>query len=453
MYINKSNKQEENVCVIGLGFVGLPMSIVISNSRFKNTYFKVYGLEKKTKRGNQIIDDINNGNFNLNCEDKILEKKFYSSWKKKKLIPTFNKDVLNICKTILISVNFENFENKFSNLIEITKNIFTLAQPNSVIIYETTFVPGTFEKILLPLIKKITSKRGLSLNNFYIGYSYERVMPGDNYYNSIYNNFRVFSAINKISKHRIRNFFSKIINIKRFPLTELNTITECEVAKILENSYRATNIAFIDEWTKYSNSLNLNLLRIIHSIKKRNSHKNIMLPGLGVGGYCLTKDPYFIKLSQKLFKIKSNEFPMIDLAMKINSAMPKTSLNFILKKVDLKKIKNILILGLSYKGEVGDARNSQSVTLINLIKKINKKVDLTIHDFYIDKYSEPKILKNLGKFDLILLCTNHKKYSKEKFENLKKNTIIFDLNNVLSDKQILKIQKKSKIYVLGKQNN
>lgn len=449
--MNKFNQY--NVCVVGLGFVGLPMSVVISNSKFKNNYFKVYGLEKETNEGKQIVSNIKNNIFNINCEDKILEEKYYSSLKKKRLIPTLDKNVLSFCKTILVSVSFDKFDNKFRNLIEITTNIFNLAKSGSTIIYETTFVPGTFEKILLPLIQKIISKRGLGIHNFYIGYSYERVMPGNNYYNSIYNNFRVFSAINKTSKKIVKNFFSKIINVKKFPLTQLETVTECEAAKILENSYRAINIAFIDEWTRYSESINLDLLEIIRSVKKRDSHKNIMLPGLGVGGYCLTKDPYFIKSSQKLFNIKSSGFPITDLAMKVNSQMPKTSLNFILKKVNIKKMKNILFLGLSYKGEVGDMRSSQSIQLMNLIKVINKKANLIVHDFYNDKFSDSEIFKNLKKFDLILFCTNHKKYLKEDFKNLKKNCVLFDLNNVLSAKQVRKIKKKSKVYVLGRKNS
>ena len=121
-------------------------------------------------------------------------------------------------------------------------------------------------------------------------------MPRKNYLSSITSNYRCYSGYNNLSKHTCKKFLNSFINIKKYPLYELNTITKCEAAKILENSYRAINIAFIDEWTKYSSLMKINLMNIIQSIKMRPTHSNIMRPGLGVGGYCLTKNPLFVDI-------------------------------------------------------------------------------------------------------------------------------------------------------------
>ena len=117
-----------------------------------------------------------------------------------------------------------------------------------------------------------------------LSYSYERIMPGYNYYDSVVNNNRVFSGINQKSIIACKNFLAKVINVKKFPLSLLNSNTECEFSKILENSYRATNIALIDEWTKYSRIAKIDIYNVLDAIKKRDTHNNIMRPGLGVGG-------------------------------------------------------------------------------------------------------------------------------------------------------------------------
>ena len=373
---------------------------------------KIYGLEKNNKHGNAIVNNLRNNKFIIDTEDVILKKKYKECIKNQNFFPTTDLNILEKCKTILISINFEGKKNNFLNIKSLTRQIFDKITPNTLVIFETTFIPGTIEKVVLPEAKLTISKRNLSINDFYVGYSYERVMPGDKYYDSIVNNLRVFSGINKKSKIKVKNFFSSIINTEKFPLTELDTITECEAAKILENSFRAINIAFIDEWTKYSLNMNLNLFNIIDSIKKRKTHNNLMYPGLGVGGYCLTKDPLFVKKSNELFLKNDNKFPITDIATKINNNMPKTSFDFIKRNSNLKKIKKILILGLAYKGEVGDKRYSQSITIIDMIKKFNNKISFSIHDFYITEKEVINKIPNVSSYDLIIACTAHKKYRK-----------------------------------------
>ena len=204
-------------------------------------------------------------------------------------------------------------------------------EANTKIIIESTLLPGTSEKILYPILKYQFKKRNINNKKLTYGYSYERIMTGRNYLNSITDNYKSISGINRTSINYILKFYKSFINYKKFPITIFKKITECETAKIMENSYRAANISFIDEWNKFSYKNRLNLKSIINSIKLRDTHSNMMRPGIGVGGYCLTKDPSFASTSsQKIMKNKIN-FPVSNLALKINNQMPNFCFKFITK--------------------------------------------------------------------------------------------------------------------------
>ena len=202
-------------------------------------------------------------------------------------------------QVVVVSISFDfkinSIRNSYNLLKDLFREISLKINKSTLIILETTIPPGTSEKIIIPVIRKTLRRRGIRDINY--AYSYERVMPGKNYFNSIVNINRCYSGINKLSEKKCEKFLKSFINTKDFPLYKLDKISECEASKILENSYRALNIAFIDEWTKYSNNIGINLNRILDGIKMRPTHQNIMRPGLGVGGYCLTKDPGFAKIS------------------------------------------------------------------------------------------------------------------------------------------------------------
>ena len=169
-------------------------------------------------------------------------------------------------------------------------------QQDALVIVETTVPPGTCEKVVLPILRKGFNERGLDGDRVNLAHSYERVMPGKEYLKSITNFWRVYSGINEEAALLCEEFLASFINTKRFPLTKLDSPRESESAKILENSYRAMNIAFIDEWTKFAEQAGINLLNVLDAVRVRPTHSNIRFPGLGVGGYCLTKDPAFAAL-------------------------------------------------------------------------------------------------------------------------------------------------------------
>ena len=172
-------------------------------------------------------------------------------------------------------------------------------------------------------------------------------MPGAKYYDSIVNINRCYSGINNESAKACKNFLKSFINIKKYLLFKLERIKDCETSKILENSYRAVNIAFLDEWTTFANKIGVNLNRVIDGIKIRTTHNNIMRPGLGVGGYCLTKDPLFAKISSDYLFKTHTDFPLTLKSVKINKKMPLNSLQFLKKKYFMLTVMNVLCLELN----------------------------------------------------------------------------------------------------------
>ena len=185
-------------------------------------------------------------------------------------------------------------------------------------------------------------------------------MPGPRYLDSITDFYRVYSGIDERSKRRARAFFETFINTSEYPLSELHSTTASEMAKVLENSYRAMNIAFIAEWSRFAEEAAVDLYEVINAIRMRDTHKNIMLPGIGVGGYCLTKDPLLASWArQNLFGAEEG-LAQSERAVQINDRMPSFAFTYLMKQLNPRKMKGlrILLLGVTYRGDVGDTRYS-----------------------------------------------------------------------------------------------
>ena len=268
-------------------------------------------------------------------------------------------------------------------------------------------------------------------------------MPGDYYYNSIINYWRVFSGINEVSRKECQDFLSSIINVKEYPLTELASTTASETAKVLENSYRAVNIAFMEEWGRYAEKVGVNMFEIVNAIRKRPTHSNMRQPGFGVGGYCLTKDPFFAKLASKdLFGFNGLDFPFCTQAVELNNKMPLVSLNKI-KEIfgGTLKGKRILLLGVSYKQDVGDTRYSPSEIFAR--EAIKEGVELTCFDPLIKYWAEmnmrlPEKIPAFKEYDAVVLTVRSAVFETKQFTTdlAKTDILVFDTNNVLNEAQI-----------------
>tara|TARA_Y100000768_G_C23987627_1_gene689945 strand:- start:3870 stop:5249 length:1380 start_codon:yes stop_codon:yes gene_type:complete len=441
----KTNKNKKIVGVQGLGFVGAIMSLVLTNC--KKEEYAVIGVDINE----DIIDSLNNGKLHISSSDPKVEIYFKNTIDKRNLFVTSDSSCFSKCDIIIVDINLDvkkndNFKtnntNEYDIIIEPFKKGMKLIGMNckkdALIIIETTVPPGTCEKIAFPIILESLKERGLETNLLKMGHSYERVMPGPNYIDSIENFPRAYSGINKNSKIATAKFLNTIINVEKFPLQPLKNITSSETAKVLENSYRAMNIAFIDEWSKFAEVSGVDLFEVIDTIRIRPTHKNIMYPGFGVGGYCLTKDPLLASWSsQKLFN--SNKLEQSESSVAINDRMPF----HILKKIKELSIKSpsILVLGISYLKDVGDMRYAPFLSIEKKLKTISSK--LMTYDPFISKPDydtnnwEDIINK---KFDIIIIGSPHsifiENHNIKEISFLNKDAIFIDPFNIVSNLKI-----------------
>ena len=292
----------KNISIIGLGYIGLPLACVLSNIKKNNKLlFQVNAYDKK-------YNGKNKENF-FDIKKKIIDKKLLDRIKnaKKKNLINFSNDYsrLKNSNVVVVSVNFHfetsQYKNQFKKIKSLFAKISQNINPNTLIFMETTLPPGTCDNIIIPEIKRVFKKRKINVKNLLFAYSYERVMPGKNYYDSIVNINRCYSANNKTAFKKCYEFLKQFLNVKKYKPYKFSKIIDCEASKILENSYRAINIAMIDEWTNYSIKSKINLNNIIDAIKIRKTHNNLMSPGLGVGGYCLTKDQILLRCRVNIF--------------------------------------------------------------------------------------------------------------------------------------------------------
>lgn len=407
-------KERKTVCILGLGFVGSAMSIAVSSSRDNsgNANFNVIGIDKESPIGLKRIQQLNAGIFPFKSQDKILKKQLKIAIKDKVFYATSDINKVADADFIIVDINLDislcddGYITSIESFLNAINQIGKRMKSSSLLIVETTVPPGTTELLIKPALINIFKQRGIKSQPL-IAHSYERVMPGPNYFNSIINYPRVFSATTPKAKKISSNFLSKVIH---GDLSYVNSTTASEMAKVLENSYRAMNIAFIEEWTQLAEYSNVNLYEILGEIRKRGSHSNIMSPGLGVGGYCLTKDSYLADWSAKeLFNAKSLTTSLN--ALDINKNMPKNIYKRIKPKIK-DAGKKVLILGLSYLPNIGDDRSTPVEDLYELMASDGFEIEVI--DEYMDEWDSKSIVINkrpsLKHYDTVILATAHSKY-------------------------------------------
>jgi nucleotide sugar dehydrogenase len=241
-----------------------------------------------------------------------------------------------------------------------------------------------------------------------------------------------------------REFLENVLEVDKFPLREEKSTETSELAKVMENSYRAVNIALVNEWTLLAEKMEVNIFDVIEGIKKRKTHNNMLYPGLGVGGYCLTKDTLLAYWSGINFYDENLDLPMTIKGININDTMPWHTYDLIKAKFREDKFKTIL-LGVSYREDVGDTRYAPAEKLYT--KLDNDGLEIHVHDPYVDEWPELPEAKfidqitNLKEYDCVVLGVKHNCYlnltAEELIQATKPETLIVDANNILDDEKIL----------------
>ncbi len=325
------------------------------------------------------------------------------------------------------------------------KIICKVLKPKDLIIFESTFYPGLTEEVLIPFIEKNSQINNAKEKNkpnkhFYIGYSPERINPGDKKHN-IENINKIISSNNKYALSLMKKIYSKIINAQ---LIEVSSIKVAEAAKVIENTQRDINIALINEFSQIFKQLKIDTEEVLKAAESKWNFLKFK-PGF-VGGHCIGVDPYYLSYKS----LQSGYKPKILLTgRKINDQMPLRVFNEIIALSKIKKINlyksNLLIIGATFKENVSDTRNSKVFDLIKLFKKYH--ANIYIYDPHI-KYLNLKNLKLINNlksnyYDVIVYAVDHKIFKKIKSSKIKEiskeNSIIYDLKYAL-DKKIVDLR-------------
>lgn len=464
----KFNSKKDVVVVQGLGFVGAVMSLVVSNSSKKD--YAVIGVDRKENI--EIIDDINNGIFPIKSSDPKVEEYYQNSIKKGNLLATYDTSAYSHASVIIVDINLDVQKNSDSkgNLnsfnvdLDPFKNAIRTIGKNCkkdvLVLVETTVPPGTCVKVVKPIIEEELRKRHLSVDEIKIGHSYERVMPGPEYINSIKNFYRVYSGIDENSAQETKKFLKTIISTSKYPLTKLVNTNATEMAKVLENSYRAANIAFAVEWSRYAEEAGVNLYEIVNAIRLRPTHSNLMYPGIGVGGYCLTKDPLLASWAKINHFNSDDNLEQSEMGVKINDKMPHYAFDFMMKAFAFESLvnKKILLLGVSYRSDVGDTRYSPVEPFY--LNCVDNKAIVETHDPYVQYWEEinVEVSQDLEEkldmtWDLIVFSAAHSKYKNpEVISRISKmsNVKVLDTLGILKEKDIEELNKNNNVKVLGR---
>lgn len=454
------------VCIQGLGFVGSAMAVAVSAARSDNgkIRYNVIGVDMPNESGREKTRSLNNGVFPFENSDKKIDSALKNAFINKNLWAVTDESYYKYADVIIVDINLDVQYScdgePYLDLTSFEKAMHTVGRymkSDTLLLVETTVPPGTCEKVVKPIILEEFANRGIESMPI-IAHSYERVMPGENYLDSIINYWRVYSGIDEKSADICQKFLESVIQIEKYPLTRLERPAASEIAKVLENSYRAVTIAFMEEWGRFAESINVNLFKVIEAIRMRPTHSNMRQPGFGVGGYCLTKDPYFAGLASKeLYHMDGMEFPFSTQAVHINNEMPLVSLNKIEELLGGINGKRILVLGISYRQDVGDTRYSPSEIFVK--EAIRRGAVLEYQDPLVTKWNEMDTavrndIPSFEDFDVVLFAVQHKQYDKLSFcdMELSRNVLIFDANCVLSDEQIKEINNNPKMnfYSIGR---
>ncbi len=399
---HKANGQEI-VVVIGLGFVGLVMAAVIADTTDANdkpTKF-VLGLQRPSNRSYWKVPLINSGKSPVKSEDPDVEVLIDRCVKEKgSLRATFVKEALQYADVVVIDVQCDYVKNTLGNVADGKVDMVALEDTfrlvgemtpaDALILIETTVAPGTTEQIVYPIIRKEFTKRGIASEPL-LAHSYERVMPGRHYVASVRDFWRVCSGINEMARDRVVAFLNEVLNTEEYPLTVLDRPIESETAKIIENSYRATLLAFMDEWTVFAERNGVDLKKVIEAIKVRPTHSNILFPGPGIGGYCLPKDGglgvwaygHILGWEDDIFKVTPQAIDINDTrALKI----PQLVRDALRNMGEPIAAADILLLGISYREDVGDTRYSGSELIARRLAEMG--ANIKAHDPYVDHWLE-----------------------------------------------------------------
>jgi UDP-N-acetyl-D-glucosamine dehydrogenase len=397
---------KEVVVVMGVGFVGAVMAAIIADTVDKKTGKPnkfVIGCQRPSTRSYWKIPLLNRGESPVKAEDpEVAPMIDRCVCQKKTLTASFDSDCLALADCVVVDVqcdytkqelgNMRTGEAEMSALEATMRTIGEKIQSQCLVLIETTVAPGTTEFVAWPIMKKAFAARRIEAEPL-LAHSFERVMPGREYVASIRDFWRVCSGCSDEARRRVEKFLHEVLNTKDFPLTVMDRPIESETTKIVENSYRAAILAFLNEWSVFAERNGVDLIKVIKAIKMRPTHSNIIFPGPGIGGYCLPKDAglgYWAYKHILGFEDGDHVFKISPTAVDINDTRALHVAE--LTRDALRNMgryiagADVLVCGGSYRQDVGDTRYSGSEIVVRKLTEMG--AEMRVHDPYLDHWYE-----------------------------------------------------------------
>ena len=417
----------KTITIVGLGYVGLPLACLCAEKGNM-----VYGLDIDKRK----IEFINRGESPI--EDEYLSNKLKNP--KIKIHATSNPDeCIFKSDVVIICVPTPVDKNNAPDLTALMSAALTVSRhinKNSILVVESTIYPGTIEEVMLPILQK--EKFDAFKNDLFVAHCPERIDPGNKKW-TIEMLPRVVGGITKEATKKAAEFYRSIIGAN---VMELTSVKAAEATKIMENTFRDVNIAFVNEMAQSFDKAGIDIMEVIKGASTKPFAFMPHYPGAGVGGHCISVDPYY--LIEKAKQLGFNHRFLI-LARQINNAMPEYAVELL--ENELHKIKKQIkgakvgVLGLSYKANVDDIRESPAFEVIRALK--TKGADVFVFDPHVKNNSNintESLNDLLTKSDYIVLVTDHNEFRNMDLENLKRHKIIgiIDGRNCL-DKEKIKL--------------
>lgn len=395
---------QEIVVVMGVGFVGAVMAAIVADSVDAETGRPgklVIGCQRPSTRSYWKIPLLNRGQSPVKAEDPDVDPMIARCvLEKKTLLATYNSDCLEWADVVVVDVQCDYSKRELGNLrsgeaemsaLEATmRTLGERIPPECLVLIETTVAPGTTEFVAWPILKKAFQARGINAAPL-LAHSFERVMPGRDYVRSIRDFWRVCSGCSDEARQKVVKFLSEVLNTKEYPLTVMERPIESETTKIIENSYRATILAFLNEWSLFAERNGVDLIKVIQAIKVRPTHSNIIFPGPGIGGYCLPKDGGLGYWAYKhILGFEDEIFRITPLAIDINDTRGLHAAE--LTRDALRNMgryiagARVLLCGASYREDVGDTRYSGSELVVRKLTEMG--AEMRVHDPYVEHWYE-----------------------------------------------------------------
>ena len=402
---------EFDLGVVGLGYVGLPLAVEAANNKLN-----VLGYDINSER----VENINNGKSPI--ED-ISDKELFKSLKY--FQATSDSEKLSKCENIVISVPtpLTDYQPDLSYVVNAAETVGKNLVKNQVVILESTTYPGTTTEVLIPNLEKMSGlKAG---DDFFVGYSPERIDPGNEVW-KFKNTPKVISGINDVSTKKIQSFYESIID----SIVPVKGTKEAEMVKLLENTYRHVNIALINELAMLCKMLDIDIWEVVNAAKTKPFGFESFRPGPGVGGHCIPVDPEYLS-----FKTRQIGKPVrfVELAQEINNSMPSYVVNQVNEILNNNKImlnnSKILLMGVAYKKDISDMRESPAIDIAELL--LDKNVEVSYFDPFVEEFkvsghtiNKEIDLDSFENYDMLLVLTPHSEFKNIEFARL--DTIIFD---------------------------